>query len=163
MSKAFTKEGDEGEEALPDYQPPWPPGSRNYVTPAGYARLRAERESLLAQIQAPEAKLPAAAGTTREARRRLAIVGQHLDAAEIVEPVSAPTQVQFGTTVKVSGERERSYSIVGVDEVDAASGRVSWLSPIARALLGRKVGDQVVLRSPRGEEDVVVVAVTPLA
>jgi transcription elongation factor GreB len=92
-------------------------------------------------------------------RRRLAVLGAHLEAAEIVEPAPAPGRVAFGTVVQVEGDREARYAIVGVDEVDVARGRISWLSPIARALVGRKVGDEVTLTTPRGEETLEVVAI----
>jgi hypothetical protein len=81
MSKAFTKEDDGGDEVLVPYEPPWPPGARNYVTAAGHARLRAEREALAVR--------PASALTPEE-RRRLAVLGVHLEAAEVVAPAPAP-------------------------------------------------------------------------
>jgi transcription elongation factor GreB len=154
MSKAFTKEDEGGEEPRLAYAPPWPADARNYITAAGYAKLRAEREGLVI----PPATTPGA----REVQRRAMILDVHLEAAEVVPPTVNPTQVQFGTQVLLAGDRERSYAIVGVDEVDAARGHISWLSPIAKALLGRKVGDEVVLRSPRGEEDVTIVAISGL-
>ena len=152
MSKAFTKEDHDGEEPLPPYHAPWPVGTRNYITAAGYARLRAERDEL------------ARLAPTFETRRRLAIVAVHLEAAEVVAPVEGHiARVQLGTKVTVEGERTRSYSIVGVDEVDVARGRVSWLSPIAKALLGRAVGDEVQMRAPGGEEQLVVRSIEALA
>ena len=149
MSKAFTREDAGGDEPLPPYEVPWPPGARNYVTPAGHAALRAE-QAQLAQTPSP----------SREVRRRLAVIAAHLEAAEVIEPPHGPVeQVQFGTTVTVRDEsgQERRYSIVGVDETGA--GRVSWLSPIARALQGARVGETVTVRTPRGEEEWTIEAI----
>jgi len=153
VSKAFTKDDAGGEDELPPYTPPWPAGSRNYITPEGHARLLAERAAIVTSL--PSLK----DGAAREAHRRLQILDVHLEAAEVVPPVSSPTIVGFGATVRVEGDRDRAYTIVGVDEVDASAGRISWLSPIARALRGAKVGDVVTLQSPRGEEEVAVVAI----
>ena len=154
MSKAFTKEDAGGEEALPPYVPPWPAGARNYVTAAGYERLRRARQAA--------ADEPLAASS--EARRRLQVLNAHLDAAEIVPVPAACDRVQFGTLVEVRDEAGglRPVAIVGVDEVDAARGRVSWLSPLARALQGARVGDTVVVHTPRGEQTLEVVSIAPL-
>jgi transcription elongation factor GreB len=154
VSKAFTKDDAGGEDELPPYAPPWPEGARNYITPEGHARLLAERAALVSELPS------LVDGAAREAHRRLQILDVHLAAAEVVPPPSAPTTAQFGVTVRVDGARARSYTIVGVDEVDAPAGRISWLSPIARALRGCKVGDVVMLSSPRGEEELEIVALT---
>jgi len=143
VSKAFTKEDDGSDESLPPYVPPWPPGTHNYVTPGGFAALRSEQAEL------------AVAAPSREVRRRMAVVAAHLEAAEVITPPHGPVaRVQFGTavTVRDEGGSVKTWSIVGVDEVSAAERRVSWLSPIARAMQGAQVGDAVTVRTPRGEE-----------
>ena len=169
MSKAFTREddGNEDDAPLPAYVPPWPAGGRNYISAAGHARLRAEHEALVASLpmltSAARAAAPVDAPTCkaalREARRRLQQLDVHLEVAEIVPFVAAPTRVQLGATVTVRGDREAVYTIVGVDEVDVAHGRISWLSPLARALTGARVGDLVTFRSKKGEEELEIVTI----
>ncbi len=156
MSKAFTREDAPSIEGPAPYSPPWPDGARNYVTPAGLTRLRTERERLLSE-------LPSAV-ERGEIERRLQILGVHIEAAEVVEVPIAPDRVAFATevTVRDADDRTRVYSIVGIDDADAAAGRVSWLSPIARALRGAKVGDVVTLRVPRGEEELEVERIAPV-
>jgi transcription elongation factor GreB len=156
VSKAFTKESDDGlDDVLQVDDASLPPGAKNYVTPAGAARLRADIERLRA---APRG----------DARRRLAVEGRlaallrRLEAAEVIDPVTQPRdRAQFGATVTVrdGGGRERSYRIVGVDEADARRGWVSWRTPVARALLGRAVGDAATLRTPAGEDELEVVRI----
>jgi transcription elongation factor GreB len=160
VSKAFTREDDaHTDEALPPYRPPWPEGARNYITPAGLAALRAERDALAAELAS------AGEAASAEARRRLAVLGVHLDAAEVVEAPSEASEARFGCAVELkdSGGHSRRYAIVGVDEVDGSRGRVSWMSPIARALSGRRIGDTITLRSPRGEEELEIVWIGAIA
>ncbi len=156
MSKAFTKEDDGGPgESLPDEPWPLPPGEKNYMTTAGEARLRDERARLREEARADPSR-------KREIERRLRAIDRRLDAAEVVDPLAQPAdRVLFGATVRIrDGEgRERRVRIVGVDEADARSGQVSWLSPIARALLRSRVGDVVTFRSPRGDEELVVLRI----
>lgn len=160
MSKAFTRESDE-EHDEPPSRPlgvELPPGVRNYMTPEGAARLHEEIERLT------NVERPAAAGDARAVReidRRLAFLGRRLEALEVIDPASQPPdRVRFGATVVVRGEdgAERRYRLVGIDEAEPARGEVSWRSPIAAALLGAQVGDVVTLRSPRGDEELEVVA-----
>ncbi|MEO6950655.1 MAG: GreA/GreB family elongation factor [Polyangia bacterium] len=169
MSKAFTKEDDgSGEDdALPSYVPPWPPGSRNYISAEGHARLRAEHDALVTSLpslitsarNAAPVDGPTAKGNLREARRRLQQLDVHLEVAEIVPIVESPMRVQLGATVTVRGDRDAVYTIVGVDEVDVAHGRISWLSPLARALSGTRVGERVSFRTRKGEEELEVVEI----
>jgi len=152
------------------------------MTPGGFARLSAELEHLV-QKERPElvATVAWAAGNgdrsengdyiygkkrLREIDRRIRFLIKRLDAAEVVDPAAprdedAAGQVFFGATVDVRNERgePRTVSIVGVDEIDTARGYVSWVSPIARALLKAREGDVVVLRTPVGEEELEVVSV----
>ncbi len=90
----------------------------------------------------------------REIDRRIRFLGQRLDAAKIVDPLSIKSpKVQFGATVKIQDENgvEKTFRIVGVDEVNTATGRISWQSPIAKALLGKGEGDEVLVKVPQGE------------
>jgi transcription elongation factor GreB len=183
MSKAFTREsaGDDADEDL-DASPPLPAGARNYMTPGGFARLKAELEQLV-QKERPVlvATVAWAAGNgdrsengdyiygkkrLREIDRRIRFLIRRLDAAEVVDPAAprgddAADQVFFGATVTVCDAEgdERTVSIVGIDEIDTARGYVSWISPIARALIKARVGDTVMLRTPGGVEELDVVSV----
>ncbi len=172
MSKAFTKESDAPEEDDLEQQPEQPKGVKNYITLAGYARLKAELKQLL-DVERPEVvsvvSWAASNGDRsengdyiygkkrlREIDRRIRFLIKRLEIAEVVETrKDEEEQVFFGATVTVAdgAGRERSVSIVGMDEVDPARGRVSWISPIARALLKARVGDTVMLRTPSGTEE----------
>ena len=175
MSKAFTKEQDGAEEDALEPEAVQPQGLKNYVTPAGYARMKAELKHLL-DVERPEVvgivHWAASNGDRsengdyiygkkrlREIDRRIRFLIQRLEIAEVVDSRSGEQdQVFFGATVSVrdSAGRARSVSIVGMDEVDPARGRVSWISPIAKALLKSRVGDSVTLRSPAGAEELEV-------
>jgi transcription elongation factor GreB len=170
MSKAFVKEeggapDDDDEAATPQL-----PAGKNYISPAGYARLEAELRSLV-EVERPEVVKTVAWAASlgdrsenadyiygkrrlREIDRRVRFLIKRLESAEVVRSAGRETdQVFFGATVKVqSGKQTREITIVGVDEVDPANGRVSWVSPIARALIKARAGDTVTLRSPAGEE-----------
>jgi len=189
MSKAFTRETDAAAdddelEALS----PLPAGARNYMTPGGFARLSGELAQLVQKERPALVETVAwAAGNgdrsengdyiygkkrLREIDRRIRYLIKRLDAAEVVDPAAprddeTADQVFFGATVTVSNARgeARTVAIVGVDEIDTARGYVSWVSPIARALLKAREGDTVMLRTPGGNEelDVLEVRYTPLA
>jgi transcription elongation factor GreB len=171
MSKAFTREGDAPEEEI-EVEPRVPQGPKNYITPAGHARLRSELKALV-EIERPEVvKTVAWAASNgdrsenadylygkkrlREIERRIRFLIKRLEIAEVVDPRDHPDPncVFFGATITYSdaGGREHTVSIVGTDEVDPARGRVSWVSPIARALLKRREGDTVTLSTPAGDE-----------
>ncbi len=180
MSKAFTKESDGADEDDGDLAlPPLPPGGKNYVTPGGYARLRAELMELL-DVERPKivevVSWAAKNGDRsengdylygkkrlREIDRRIRFLTKRLDIAEVVDPSAhhGGEQVFFGATVTYANEagEERTITIKGIDEADSALGEVSWISPIARALLKAKVGDEVPLVTPLGTEHIEVVAV----
>lgn len=175
---AHQAEDDEAEEdADPSLR--LPAGSRNYITPGGHARLRAELEHLL-RIERPQVvsvvQWAASNGDRsenadytygkrrlREIDRRIRFLGKRLDLAEIVDPAQrqATDQVFFGATVTVCDEHgdENTYQIVGIDETDFARGRISWRSPLALALLKAREGDSVRFRSPAGWREVEVIAV----
>lgn len=163
MSKAFTRESDSDDDDAParPLGADLPAGIKNYMTPEGAARLREEIERVT-QIDRPAAVASGDARALREIDRRLAFLGRRVEALEIIDPAAQPPdRVLFGATVTVrveSGE-ERRYRLVGVDEADPARGDVSWRSPIAAALLGAEVGDVVLVRSPRGDEELEVLDV----
>lgn len=158
MSKAFTREDDAlSDEALP-VRSLLPPGVTNYLTADGAERFRRELEQLVRvkrpALAAAKDADPDAAGQLRRVDQRIAELVQALESAEVVSPPSGDTdEVQFGATVTVRdpGGEEDTYRIVGVDEVDAERGWVSWLSPIARVLLNHRAGEEVKLRMPAGE------------
>jgi len=180
MNKAFTKEPegddeDEGSVAAPAL----PPGTRNYLTPAGYKRLREELMTLL-DVERPKVvevvSWAAKNGDRsengdylygkkrlREIDRRIRFLTKRLDIAEVADPSvhHGSDQVFFGATVTYENARgeERTITIKGVDEVDNLQGEVSWVSPIARALLKARVGDEVSLMTPGGLERLEVVEV----
>src|SRR5439155_3101372 len=169
MSKAFTREPEiELEHDVPDL-PPLPAGTKNYLTPGGFARLKAELDHLV-EKERPELVATVAWAASngdrsenadyiygkkrlREIDRRIRFLVKRLDLAEVVDPAARvgdenADQIFFGATVTFVNQRseERTVSIVGVDEIDTAKGYVSWVSPIARALLKARQGDNVVLR-----------------
>ncbi|MBI3413736.1 MAG: GreA/GreB family elongation factor [Verrucomicrobia bacterium] len=167
MSKAFTRESDDAadEPARARVPSPLPPGAKNYLTPGGAARLREELDRLIQTERPRVAQLP----DETERKRRLQFMderihqlGQSLATAEVTPPPQTPDGVvRFGATVTVR-ERdgsESSYRIVGVDETDSDRDWVSWLSPIARALLGARVGQRVRFKFPAGEKELEIVSV----
>lgn len=180
MSKAFTKEssGDEDDDDLA--LPALPAGGKNYVTPAGYKRLREELMTLLDQERPKVVEVVSWAAKNgdrsengdylygkkrlREIDRRIRFLTKRLDIAEVADPSvhHGSDQVFFGATVTYANEQgeERTITIKGIDETDNLQGEVSWVSPIARALLKARVGDEVVLMTPGGLQrlDVVEVA-----
>jgi transcription elongation factor GreB len=183
MSKAFTREESTDDADEVDLESPLPAGTRNYMTPGGFARLNAELDRLV-KNERPElvATVAWAAGNgdrsengdyiygkkrLREIDRRIRFLLKRLDVAEVVDPLARrgddnADQIFFGATVTVANDRgeERTVSIVGVDEIDTARGYVSWVSPIARALLKAREGETVTLRTPAGVEELEVVDVT---
>ena len=176
MSKAFVKEN--GHEPEPPGAEPAPPsGGKNYITPAGFARLRAELARLVESERPEVVKTVAWAASLgdrsenadylygkkrlREIDRRVRFLIKRLEGAQVVHSAGRDTdQVFFGAAVKVrSRGGERELTIVGADEVDAAHGRVSWLSPIAKALLKAREGDVVTVRAPGGDEPLEIIEV----
>jgi transcription elongation factor GreB len=168
MSKAFTRESDDVPElpALPRPVSLLPPGAKNYLTPAGATRLRSELERL---VQTERPLLATAADSDTDAKRRLQALDQRirhlqetLHTAVVTGPPAMPDGVvRFGATVTVrnqSGEAA-TYRIVGVDETDLDRNWVSWLSPIAKALMNAQVGSRVRLKLPGGEEELEILDV----
>jgi transcription elongation factor GreB len=174
MSKAFTRETDHDDEDDGPSLPALPAGTKNYITPAGYARLRDE---LLALIDLERPKVveivhwAASNGDRsengdyiygkkrlREIDRRIRFLTQRLEIAEVSDPSAhfGGDQVFFGATVTYANADgvERTVTIMGVDETDSLTGEVSWISPIARTLLKSHVGDVLKLVSPMGVQEI---------
>ncbi len=180
MNKAFTRETDADDED--DSSPgstPVPAGTRNYITPAGYARLRAELLQLIDEERPRVVDVVHWAASNgdrsengdylygkkrlREIDRRIRFLTQRLEIAEVTDPSvhHGRDQVYFGATVRYADEAgdEREITILGIDEADSRLGQVSWISPIARALLKAREGDVVRLQTPAGLREVEVLQV----
>lgn len=178
MSKAFTKESDSEEEdefALPEL----PAGGKNYITPAGYARLRDELLQLIDQERPKVVEVVHWAASNgdrsengdylygkkrlREIDRRIRFLTKRLEVAEVTDPSlhHGRDQIFFGARVTYADEagHERTVTILGIDEADSSLGQVSWVSPVARALLKARRGDEVKLLTPMGVQDIEVLAV----
>lgn len=162
MSRAFVKES-EGDPDVPIPEPVLPPGARNVITRGGAARLRAERGSLFARkVEIKAAGRTEDAAELREIERRLAYLDKRIPTFVEVEHQDSTDRVMFGCAVTVSGDGgERTWRIVGVDEIDPENGDVSWASPIGRALIGAREGDVVIVRGPRGDEEVEITRIDP--
>src|SRR5690242_10950068 len=177
MSKAFVKENAADDEDDVPEGPSLPPGTKNYITPQGFGRLKGELKQLV-EVERPEVvKTVSWAASNgdrsengdyiygkrrlREIDRRVRFLIKRLENAEVVDARGRDTdQVFFGATVRVRArEGEREVTIVGVDEVDPARGHVSWISPIARALLKAREGDTVLLHTPAGDESLHILEV----
>src|SRR6266852_7952864 len=178
MSKAFVRESDD-EEDRPEEPHALPVGSKNYMTPQGHRQLQEELRTLL-RVERPKVVdvVAWAAGNgdrsengdyiygkrrLREIDRRIRFLTKRLEISQVVDPAQQKNldQVFFGATVTYRNARaaERTIMIVGVDEADLARGQVSWVSPIARALLKAREGDTVELRTPAGLERIEVLAI----
>jgi transcription elongation factor GreB len=179
MNKAFTRENDstDDEDTQPMLQ--LPPGVKNYITPRGHRRLQEELDYLWKVERPALVKTITWAASNgdrsengdyiygkkrlREIDRRVRFLRKRLELAEVVDPARRGEcdQVFFGATVTVCDANgcESSYSIVGVDEADVAGGRISWVSPLARALLKLRQGDVAMLRTPTGINELEVVGV----
>lgn len=167
MSKAFTRESDDHPEPrTPRLQLRLPTGVRNYLTPDGAAHFQEQLKRLI-EIERPT--LVAAPAESSEYRYRLQALEQKiqelrqaLHLAEVVPPPPKPwDQVRFGALVGVRDGRgeESHYRIVGVTEMDADRGWVSWLSPIAKALLQGRLGQRIRFKSPAGEQQLEILSI----
>jgi transcription elongation factor GreB len=183
MSKAFTRETDasQDDEGGGDAAaPPLPEGAKNYLTPQGFRRLRAELMSLLDEERPKVVETVSWAAKNgdrsengdylygkkrlREIDRRIRFLTKRLDIAAVVDPSlhHGNEQIFFGATVRYANDRgeERTVRIMGVDEAESARGDVSWISPVARALLKARAGDEVRLVTPRGPETLEIIEVS---
>ena len=182
MSKAFVKESDQDEPDIIEDAPAIPAGVRNYMTPEGYRRMQDELRRLARDERPKIVEIVHWAASNgdrsengdyiygkkrlREIDRRIRFLVSRLDGAEIVDPLArrdenSADQIFFGATVIVAGRggETRTVSIVGVDEIDASRGYISWVSPMARALIKAREGDTVTLASPGGVEQLDVIEV----
>ena len=184
MNKAFVRESDGDDDEELESAPKLPQGTRNYITPGGYARIKDELDHLLRTERPHIVEIVHWAASNgdrsengdylygkkrlREIDRRIRFLSKRLDQAEVVDPASRKEncdQVYFGATVTICDEEgeEQTYQIVGVDETDFARNRISWVSPLARSLLKAREGDLVRFQSPVGWREVEVVGVEYLA
>jgi len=185
MNKAFTKEPDDekdADDAAEQSARVEGAGVKNYITPSGLQRLKDEHRFLLTRERPAVTKVVTwAAGNgdrsenadyqygkrrLREIDRRIRFLTKRIDAAEIVDPEDsrsgpAAEKVFFGATVRYANASgtERVVSVVGLDEVDLDRNHISWLSPLARALMKSGVGDRVVLHAPAGTEQLEILEV----
>jgi len=180
VSKAFTREDDAPEEDFEGDEEanPIPPGSKNYMTPAGWRRMRdeltwlvkTERPNVTSVVswaaklgdRSENADYQYGKKRLREIDRRIRYLTKRLEAAEVVDPATREEtdQVFFGATVTyANAEGEQTVRIVGIDEMDPAKHYVSWVSPVARALIKAREGDTVNLRTPAGDQDIEILEV----
>ena len=178
MSKAFTRETDQDDDEDIGL-PALPSGTRNYMTPAGYAQLRAELLDLIDNERPKVVEVVHWAASNgdrsengdylygkkrlREIDRRIRFLTKRLEIAEVADPSlhHGNDQVFFGATVTYAEANgtERTVTIKGIDEADSLQGEVSWISPIARTLLTSRVGDELKLVTPSGVVDIEVLDV----
>jgi transcription elongation factor GreB len=179
VSKAFTKESDGDDDELEDAPKGLPPGSKNYMRPQGFAALKAELAQLL-KVERPKVVevVSWAAGNgdrsengdylygkkrLREIDRRIRFLTKRIESAHVVDPDQQKKrdQVFFGATVTYANARDEeiTVTIVGIDEADLERGLISWISPVARALLKAFEGDSVPVRTPSGIEMIEVVEI----
>ncbi len=179
MSKAFVKEPD-GDEDDDGGLPPIPPGAKNYITPQGYQRIREELLQLIDTERPEVVKIVHWAASNgdrsengdyiygkrrlREIDRRIRFLTKRLDLAEVVDPSvhQGSDQVFFGATVTYlnGAGTEQTITIVGIDELDPLKGKISWVSPVARALTKSREGDVVTLTTPAGVDELEILTVT---
>ena len=151
-----------------------------FITPAGFARIRAEYEQLFAEERPKLVETISWAAANgdrsengdyiygrkrlREIDRRLGYLAKVMKQAKLVDPASQPTrdQVRFGATVELADgdDERRTLTIVGDDEADATAGRIGWSAPIAKALIGARVGDERIVRLPVGDKNYEVIAIS---
>jgi transcription elongation factor GreB len=176
MNRQTDPDEDDDEDAA---APPIPPGTPNYITPQGFARLKEEALRLLDKERPDLVKVIAWAASNgdrsenadyiygkrklREMDRRIRFLTKRLEITKVVDPAAreATDQVFFGATVTLVDEEgsENTYSIVGIDEADVGRGRISWISPLARALLKHREGDQLTFKAPGGDQVLEIVRV----
>ena len=178
MNKAFVRESEEADDEEPS-APAIAPGTKNYLTPAGYQRIHAELMDLIDNERPKIVDIVHWAASNgdrsengdyiygkkrlREIDRRIRFLSKRLEIAEIVEPSvhHGSDQIFFGATVTYvdDADVERTVTILGIDEVDSSQQQVSWVSPIARTLLKARTGDTLRLVTPAGVSEIEVVDV----
>jgi transcription elongation factor GreB len=164
VNKAFTKEDETDAPAMVPARAPLPAGTPNYVTARGLEKLKTE----LCELDHERARIDEAASDAERARALLHLAArrsaleERLASATLVDAAKQPhDEVRFGARVEVHAPTGafRAYRIVGIDEADPAAGLIAFVSPLARALLGRGVGETVNVRTPRGEEELEIVRI----
>ena len=180
MSKAFTRESSNEDDDDDVSLPPLPAGSKNYITPAGYARMRAELLTLIDDERPKGVEIVHWAASNgdrsengdyiygkkrlREIDRRIRFLTKRMELASVTDHSvhAGSDQVFFGATVTYEDQQglSKTVTILGIDEADSLNGQVSWVSPIARALLKSRVGDVVRLQTPVGLQDIEVLQVS---
>lgn len=168
MSRAFLKNESADDPVVIPARAPLPPGATNYVTPRGLALLHTEHEALEAE-RAQAHDEPDENERTRLLallNGRLANLNQRIASARLIDPHEQPHDVvRFGATVRVRRQRgkatptERQFRLVGVDEADADHGLIAFTAPLARLLVGRRVGETTVLRTAQGDEQLTVLGI----
>ncbi|HYD95458.1 MAG TPA: transcription elongation factor GreB [Noviherbaspirillum sp.] len=180
MNKAFVKESDSDDDDLDAGAPPIPAGTKNYMTPQGHKRMKEELLRLI-DVERPEVvrvvSWAASNGDRsengdyiygkrrlREIDRRIRFLTKRLDLAEVVDPSvhHGSDQVFFGATITYENQagEEHTVTIVGIDELDPLNGKISWISPVARALTKARAGDSVVLKTPSGMDELTILEVS---
>ncbi len=185
MSKAFVKESDHEEDDI-DEGPRIPVGVKNYITPTGLKKLQDELSYLKGTLRPEITRTVTWAAENgdrsenadykygkkklREIDKRIRFLAKRLDSIEVIDPVDPARknadQIFFGATVTIQfddEEKARVFSIVGIDEMDADKGKISWISPLANALLKARVGDFVTLKSPKGPRDIEILDIRYVA
>jgi len=181
MNKAFVKESDQDDdEDSGELAQVLPAGTKNYLTPEGYARLRDELQHLMTVERPSVVQIVSWAASNgdrsengdylygkkrlREIDRRMRFLTKRLDIAEVVDPAAQPNRDQafFGATVVYMDRAGKEFrvTIVGVDEAEPLAGKISWVSPVARALTRAREGDTVTLRTPAGIDELDIIEVS---
>lgn len=179
MNKAFVKET-EDEDDVGISTPSIPPGTKNYITPQGHQRLKDELLHLI-DIDRPEVvRIVSWAASNgdrsengdyiygkrrlREIDRRIRFLTKRLDIVEVVDPSvhHGSDQIFFGATIEYESQSGESHkvTIVGIDEIDPLNGKISWISPVARALTKARQNDSVILHTPAGIDELFIVHVS---
>ncbi|TDI74411.1 MAG: transcription elongation factor GreAB [Bacteroidetes bacterium] len=155
MNRAFVNEDDDAGVVLIPPRAPLPPGTTNYVTPRGLSLLKSE----LKELDTEKARITSARKIADQERVRLMTIARgryndlksRISTAIVLDPASQPAnEVRFGATVLLKGDTSRTLTIVGVDEANASDGRIAFVAPVARALVGKSVGAEVKMPSPSG-------------
>ncbi len=183
MSKAFTKEDrdEDDQDSANDAELQALPTKKNYITPKGFNRMKDELHVLLTKTRPDLTQVVAWAASNgdrsenadytygkrklREIDRRIRFLSKRLEIAEVIDPAKVvapkPMKVQFGATVTFQNEDgvKKTVSIVGIDEIEPAKGKISWISPLAKALMNQELGEAVTFKSPKGEEELEIVRI----
>ena len=180
MNKAFVKEPDSEDDDLDNALPPIPPGAKNYMTPTGYRCMKKELLHLIDVARPEVVKIVSWAASNgdrsengdyiygkrrlREIDRRIRFLTKRLDLAEVVDPSvhHGNDQIFFGATVLYRNQagEEHTITIVGIDELDPLHGKISWISPVARAITKMHEGDSISLQTPAGMDELDILTVS---